>query len=94
MTYEIKIEDIVFWLLIISVIAIVIWKLFGSPSDIAITISLALFIIGTEMVIWKYFLGLEKKTSISFIKIKYDINEKFNEMSQNFKELKELVKKK
>ena len=49
---KIKIEDIVFWLLIIAVISIAIWKIFGSPTDTSSIIAIALFTVDSELIIW------------------------------------------
>jgi len=38
----IKIIDIAFWIIIFLIIALAIWKLFGSPTDTASLIALAL----------------------------------------------------
>src|SRR3989344_7405741 len=70
----IKIEDIVFWLLILGVIALAIWKLFGSPTDLATIITIASLIAGSEITIWKKIYCTEKKAEVGFIKVRGDLN--------------------
>jgi len=82
---KIKIEDIVFWFFIIAIIAIAIWKLFGSPTDTASIITIALFVAGSELIIWKYIFNLEKKTAISFTKLRYEINKRFDNLENLIK---------
>jgi len=95
---RIRIEDIAFWILIALIIFVVLWKLVGSPTDTATLISVALFIIGSEILIWKAIFGIEKKTAISFLKIKHyiDNNNKDlkNCMENNHKELISEIKQK
>jgi len=71
---KIKIEDIAFWILIALIIFVVLWKLVGSPTDTATLISVALFIIGSEMLLWRALFSFDKKVSCGFIKIKYNID--------------------
>ncbi len=73
---KIRIEDVVFWILIFATIAVIIWKLFGSPSDIAVIIFIGTFIIFSEIMLWKNFFKIDKKTSLGFMKVEHDI-EKF-----------------
>jgi len=82
---EVKIEYVVFWLLIAMIVAIVIWKLFGSPTDMATFISILTLITASEIVIWKTLFKIENKATIGFMKIKnridsleHNINDKFN----------------
>jgi len=70
---KIKIENIVFWILIFATIAVILWKLFGSPSDIATVITIGTFIMSSEIMLWKNFFKLDKKTSLGFIRVKHDM---------------------
>ena len=80
---KIKIEDIVIWALIMLVIGIIVWKLVGSPTDTATLISVTLFIIGSEILLWKTIFSMENKIVIGFSKIKNDLDKL--EMNLNFK---------
>ena len=86
-TAGIKIEDIVFWILIALAIAIVVWKLFGSPSDVATLMSFALFIVGSEILLWKALFSIEKKTACGFMKIKYETQSMKKEINSNLNQL-------
>ncbi len=70
---RIKIEDIVFWILIFATIFVMLWKLFGSPSDMAAIITIGTFIISSGIMLWKNFFKLDKKTSLGFLKVKHDM---------------------
>jgi len=70
---KIRIDDIAFWVLIALIIFVVLWKLVGSLTDTATLISVALFIIGSELLLWRALFSFDKKVSCGFMKIKYDI---------------------
>lgn len=70
----IKIEDIVFWIVILIAIGIIIWKLFSSPTDIATLISIASLLFISELTLWKAIFNTEKKAEIGFIKVKRDLS--------------------
>lgn len=63
-----------FWLLIFLITGIIIWKLFGSPSDMAMIISIGSLIISSEMFLWRNLFRVEKNVAIGFTKVKYDLN--------------------
>ncbi|MBS3088484.1 hypothetical protein J4402_01760 [Candidatus Pacearchaeota archaeon] len=83
---KIKLSDVIFWLIIIAIVAIAIWKLFGSPTDTSSIIAIALFVAGSELIIWKYVFNLEKKTAVSFTKLKYEINKRFDTLENLIKQ--------
>ncbi|MBU1136483.1 MAG: hypothetical protein ABIG37_00590 [Nanoarchaeota archaeon] len=96
-----KLEDIVFWFLILGIIAIALWMLHGSPTEASAIIAVSVFVATSEILIWKTifekdksifinFEKLDKKTSISFEKLKNEINTQFNQL--NIK-LEKLIKK-
>ena len=87
-----KIEDIAFWIIIILIIALAIWLLSGSPTDTSAIVALAVFVAASEILIWKSLFNMNKKTAIGFEKIKNDINSLEKEMSQNFNEIKSMIK--
>ena len=84
---KIRIEDIMFWILIALIIGVAIWKLIGSPTDTATLISVALFFVGSEILLWKTFFSVEKKTAISFIKIKGEIEKQYSKVNINLNEI-------
>ena len=71
---KIKLEDIVFWILIIVIVAIIVWKLFGSPSDTAILMTSVLFMISIILTLWKKVYNIERKTEVGFMKVRGDLN--------------------
>ena len=90
----IKIEDIIFWLLILAVIALAIWKLVGSPTDTAALIAIALFLVSAIVDTRKKVHYMDKKTEAGFVKIKKDleiikikIDHKFDNMDNRFNDI-------
>ena len=71
---KIRIEDIAFWILIALIIFVILWKLVGSPTVTATMISVALFIIGSELLLWRSLFSFDKKVACGFIKIRYNID--------------------
>ncbi|MDO8622796.1 MAG: hypothetical protein Q7R52_00980 [archaeon] len=88
-----KIENIAFWIIICLIVGVAIWKMVGSPTDTTALIAIALFVAGSEIVIWKTLFKIDKKTEIGFIKIKNDINNLKEDINKKHQELKQLIKK-
>lgn len=97
---EIKIEDIVFWIIMLLIIALAIWLLVGSPTDTASIIAIGIFVAGSEVLIWRTLFEkdkdtclsierLDKKTAISFEKVKAQLGE----IQKDIKEIKLHVRK-
>ena len=70
---KIKIEDIIFWILIIAAISIIIWLLNGSPTTESALVSIGLFIISCDIFLWKKYFELDKNAAVSFTKLKNDL---------------------
>lgn len=87
-------EDIVIWVLIVATLAIIIWKLFGSPSDLATTLTLSLFIIGMITAIGKKTHSIDKETSKGFLKVKHDLETMKKDVNHGFDNLEKLITKK
>ena len=101
---KIKLEDIIFWLLIIAIIAVALWLLSGSPPMESGLLMIIIFVATSEILLWKTlfkidkknFLKIEKvdkKTAIAFERMKNDMNNKFLEVNNNLNEIKQLIKK-
>lgn len=101
---EIKLEDIALWIIILLMIALAIWLLFGSPTDTASIIAIAIFVAGSEILIWRTpskdnekvcikFEKFDKKTAVSFEKIKNNMDIRFLETNNKLNEIKSLIKK-
>jgi len=87
--YKLKFEDIMIWIIIAGLIGISLWMLSGSPTEIGAIIGIGTFIGASEILIWKkiFFLDnkidlnllkINKKTEISFINLRNDMNNRFN----------------
>ena len=88
----VKTEDIIFWILIVVIVGIAIWLLFGSPSLEAGLISLVLFVAGSELLIWRKIFSVDKNVAISFIKMKNNSDNKYNEINNKLEDIKNLIK--
>lgn len=101
---EVKIEDIVFWIIITTIIAVVIWMLSGSPPIENSLPSLIIFVIASEILLWKALFSLDKKTEIGFMKVKGDlrviksdieyIKRDINNINNKLNNIENLIKKK
>ena len=96
----VKIEDILFWILIALIVGIALWKLFGSPTDIATLVSVSLFFAGSEILLWRALYSIDKKTIISFMRINNDINNlrvelsgKIENIHKNLENIENLIKR-
>ncbi|MBA7660407.1 hypothetical protein ES703_68409 [subsurface metagenome] len=90
---KIKLEDIIFWLLIIAIIAVALWLLSGSPPMENGLLMIIIFVAASEILLWKTLFKIDKKTAVGFERIKKDINVLRNEMNNNLNEIKNLIKK-
>ncbi len=101
---KLKIEDIVFWIIILMIIALAFWLLSGSPQEISAIVSLALFVVASEILLWRALFRssektniklekLDKKTALSFERLKNNTNIKFLEINNNLNEIKRIIKK-
>ena len=100
----IKIEDVVFWAAIIVLIAMMIWKLFGSPSVVDMLIAGVSFLVITVMALWRFSHTLDKrimkvdnKTTIGFTKVKADtdsIKKDLGHINKKLDNIEKLIKKK
>tara|TARA_Y100000310_G_C20673433_1_gene811517 strand:+ start:1809 stop:2093 length:285 start_codon:yes stop_codon:yes gene_type:complete len=94
MKTKLKATDIGFWILITLAISVILWMLHGSPTLEGGIISIGVFIISTEMLIWKKFFEIDKNTAISFAKVKNDLDNKFDKVQNELTSIKDLLKKK
>ncbi len=72
---RLKIEDIMFWILIAAIVAIAIWLLSGSPDLENALITIGLFIIGSEILLWRKLFSIDKNTAVGFVKVNSDLKE-------------------
>ncbi len=91
---KIKIEDIIFWILILIIVAIALWLLAGSPPEVNALVAIALFVATSELIIWKKLFAVEKNTAVDFAKLDKNVSISFIKLRNDIKELKDLIKKK
>lgn len=68
-----KIEDVVFWIIISLIIATALWLLSGSPPEANALVSIALFVAASEILIWRKLFDIDKKNAVGFEKVKNDL---------------------
>ncbi len=69
-----KMEDIVFWILILAAIGIILWLLSGSPTTESALVAIGLFIISSEIFLWKKYFAMDKNAAVSFTRLKNDLS--------------------
>ena len=79
-----KIEDIVFFALIAAIVGIALWLLSGSPPNIDALITLGLFVVASELLIWRNMFAIDKRTAVGFIKVGHDMDKFRIEVNNNF----------
>lgn len=90
---KMKIEDIIFWIIMSLIVGVAIWKMIGSPIDTAALIAVTLFIAGSEILIWKALFNMDKKTALGFEKIRRNIDNKFLEVNNKLNNVQSLIRK-
>lgn len=100
---RISIEEIVFFIFITIIIGTALWLLSGSPPEINAIISVTIAVAASELLIWKFVFNLDKnlnitiskldkKTAISFIKVKEKLNYMDNKLDNINNKLDKLSK--
>ncbi len=90
---KIKLEDIMFWILIVLIIGVAIWLLSGSLTDTSAIVAVAVFLTPSEILIWKNIFKMDRKTSVGFEKVKSGIKILKKDLNYQFNEIKLLIKK-
>lgn len=85
-----KAEDIAFWFIILLLIGLAFWLFKGSPTAENAIISLIVFFVSSEMILWRKVLEVDKNTAVSFAHVKAELKY----INKNLDEIKEIVKKK
>ena len=91
-----KPEDIAFWILILAAIFVILWLLRGSPTLESSIITIGLFIISSELMLWKKYFEVDKNTAVSFAKFKKDMSNLTKgqeEINNKLNNIQELIKK-
>ena len=83
---KLKAEDIVFFIVIGLAIFVLLWLLHGSPTLSNALVSVGMFIITSEVLLWRKYFEIDKKISIGFVKVKTEL-EKINERLMNIESL-------
>ena len=90
---KMKIEDIVFWVIISLIIATALWLLSGSPPEANALVSIALFVAASEILIWRKLFDIDKKNAVGFEKVRTEIQILKKDLNYQLNEIKNLIKK-
>lgn len=85
-----KIENILFWVLILAAIGVAVWLLIGSPTIEQGLLMITIFIATSEILLWKALFQADKKTAVGFEKVK----SRFDKVDYQLNEIKSLVENK
>ena len=91
----VKFIDVLFWILILVIVGILIWLAFGSPEFENSLIAIGIFVASSEVLLWKAFFKIDKRTSIGFERVKLDferINDKLGNVDNRLKDIENDVK--
>ncbi len=90
---KMKIEDVVFWVIISLIIATALWLLSGSPPEANALVSIALFVAASEILIWRKLFDIDKKNAVGFEKVRTEIQILKKDLNYQLNEIKNLIKK-
>ena len=76
-----KIESILFWILIFLIVGIAVWMLVGSPTLEAGLVSIGLFVASSEILLWKFLFSIDKRTLVRFEKVRNKLDLVRNDIS-------------
>lgn len=88
----VKFENIIFWLLILGIIAVALWLLVGSPTETSAIITIASFVAASEILLWKALFNIDKKTVISFVKLRNEMGNRFNSIEGKLNNIEDKLK--
>jgi len=86
---KLRLEYILFWILILAAIGVAVWLLVGSPTIEQGLLMIITFMAGSEIMIWKAIFKNDKRTAIGFEKVK----SRFDNIDYQLNEIKSIVKK-
>jgi len=90
----VKVDDVVFWILLLSAAGVLLWLLKGSPTLESTIIMVGLFIISSEIMLWRKYFEVDKNTAVGFEKVKNDLDKRFNEVNGKLDKIESLIKRK
>jgi len=80
---KVRFEDILFWIIILGIVAIALWLLHGSPTETGALISIATFVAASELLIWKFLFKSDKNTAIELMKVKESFTNVKHDIEKN-----------
>jgi len=84
---KLSFDDYLFWAAILTVIAIILWMLHGSPTLEQAILSVGSMVITSELMLWRKYFATDKKTTISFLKLKHEMDTNFMILRRDIKDI-------
>lgn len=66
----VRVEDILFWILILVALGIAIWLAFGSPEFENSFLAVIIFVATSEILLWRFLFAIDKRSAVGFEKVK------------------------
>ena len=70
---KIKFDDILFFIIIGLIVFVALWLLHGSPTLDSAVVSVGVFTATSELMLWRKYFDMDKKTAVSFVKMKNNV---------------------
>ena len=87
---QLKVEDILFFIIIALMIFVALCLLKGSPTLMTAIISVALFAASSDLLLWRKLFEVDKNAAVAFTKLKSDIGN----INNKLEDIKNLIKSK
>ena len=71
---KLKAEDIAFLIFTGAALAVILWVLHGSPTFENALVSVGVFILSSEFMLWKKYFQMDKNAAVSFTRFKIDLD--------------------
>ena len=62
------------------VVGIVVWLAFGSPDFETSLLAVAMFVAGSELLLWRFLFGVDKKGAVGFERVKFGFKQVGNKL--------------
>ena len=93
---KLKAEDWVFFIVIALMILIALWLLSGSPPIDNAIITLFIYVVTSDLLLWRKVYSIDKNTTIGFMKVKNDfnkINNRLDNIDTKLNNIEKLIKR-
>ncbi len=89
---RLKFDDILFFIVIALIVFVALWLLKGSPTLDSAIVSVGVFVATSEILLWRKYFELDKKTAVSFERVRSDLREMNNGINNKLSNIERLIK--